>query len=57
MEKKTRVLIEQIKDQVSMGKSQHFTKIEIYEVLNEGSIVNCIITDVYENTLRATLIP
>ena len=55
--KKTRVLIEQIKDQVSMGKSQHFTKIEISEVLNKGSIVNCIITDVYENTLRATLIP
>ncbi len=53
---KVRVLIEQVKDKVSIGKSQHFTKIEIPQILNEGSIVDCMITDVYKNTSRATLI-
>ena len=53
---KVRVLIEQVKEKVSIGKSQHFTKIEIPQILNKGSIVNCIITGVYEKTSRATLI-
>jgi threonylcarbamoyladenosine tRNA methylthiotransferase MtaB len=53
---KTKVLIEQVKDTVSIGKSQHFTKIEIHQILNEGSIVDCIITDVNENTSKAILI-
>ena len=53
---RVRVLIEQAKDTISIGKSQHFTKIEIPQVLKEGSIVNCIITDVHENISKATLI-
>ena len=53
---KVKVLIEQVKDEISIGKSQHFTKIEIPQILNEGSIVDCIVTDVYENTSKATLI-
>ena len=53
---KIRVLIEQVKDSVSIGKSQHFTKIEISEKLIEGSIVECIITDVSNNISRANLL-
>ena len=51
-----RVLIEQVKGTVSLGKSQNFTKIEISQILNKGSIVDCIITDVQEDTSKATLI-
>ncbi len=52
----TRVLIEQVKDNVSIGKSQHFTKVEIPQILNKGSIVDCLITNTDENFLQATLI-
>ena len=51
-----KVLIEQVKEKFSIGKSQHFTKIEIPQILNEGSIVNCIVTEVNENISKATLI-
>ena len=51
-----KVLIEQVKEKISIGKSQHFTKIEIPQILNEGSIVNCIVTEVNENISKATLI-
>ena len=37
---KVRVLIEQVKESSSIGKSQHFTKIEIPQILNRGSIVD-----------------
>ena len=53
---KVRVLIEQVKDNVSIGKSQHFTKIEIPKKLNEGSIVNCIICKVNKDISTASLI-
>jgi threonylcarbamoyladenosine tRNA methylthiotransferase MtaB len=53
---KVRVLIEQVKNTISIGKSQYFTKIEIAQKLKEGSIVDCIITDVHENILKADLI-
>ena len=53
---KVRALIEQVKNTVSIGKSQYFTKIEISQKLKEGSIVDCIITDVHENILKADLI-
>ena len=53
---KVKVLIEQSNDKASIGKTQQFTKIEIPQSLNEGSIVNCIITDVFENISKATLI-
>ena len=51
-----KVLIEQVKEKVSIGKSQHFTKIEIPHILNEGSIVNCTVTEVNENISKANLI-
>ena len=52
---KVKVLIEQVKDGISIGKSQHFTKIEIPQILHVGSIIDCIVTDVCENTSKATL--
>ena len=52
----SRVLIEQVKDNVSIGKSQHFTKVKIPQKLNQGSIVDCFITSAHENFLQATLI-
>ena len=53
---KIKVLIEEIKDGVSIGKSQHFTKIKIPQILNQGVIVECVITEVHENISKATLI-
>ena len=53
---KVKVLIEQVKESSSIGKSQHFTKIEIPQILNKGSIVDCIISDVHENISKATVI-
>ena len=53
---KNKVLVEKVKNSISFGKSQHFTKIEIPQTLNEGSIVNCIITSVHNNISKATLL-
>ena len=53
---KARVLIEQVKETSSIGKSQHFTKVKIPQILTKGSIVDCIITSVHENILIGTLI-
>ena len=53
---KVKVLIEQVKESSSIGKSQHFTKIEIPQILNKGSIVDCIISDVHEKRSKANII-
>ena len=53
---KEKVLIEKVKNSVSFGKSQHFTNVEIPQKLNEGSIVNCIISKVEKNISKANLI-
>jgi threonylcarbamoyladenosine tRNA methylthiotransferase MtaB len=53
---KKRVLIEKVKNSVSIGKSQHYTKIEIPESLTVGSIVECVITNVHNNISRASLL-
>ena len=53
---KVKVLIEQIKNNHSLGKSQHFTKVKIAEKLNIGSIVDCIITNVDKDISTASLI-
>lgn len=53
---KARVLVEQVKESSSIGKSQHFTKVKIPQILTKGSIVDCIITSVHENCLIAMLI-
>ena len=53
---KAKVLIEQVKKSTSIGRSQHFNKIEIPQKLNEGSIVDCRIVDVNENVSYAALL-
>ena len=53
---KTKVLIEQVRENKSLGKSQHFTKIEIPEKLEKGSIVDCTIKNVSGNISKAILI-
>ena len=50
------MLVEQSKENTSFGKSQHFTKIKINKVINEGRLVNCLITDVNDDILNAKLI-
>ena len=50
------ILVEQVKENFSYGKSQHFTKIKLSEKLKEGEIVKCIITDFSENILIAQTI-
>ena len=49
----TTMLVEQSNLTMSMGKSQHFTKMQIKQKLPVGSIVNCKIQGVYENILQA----
>ena len=52
----TTMLVEQSNHYRSLGKSKHFTKIQISQSLPEGVIVNCKIQGVKENILQATLI-
>ena len=52
----TTMLVEQVKENISYGKSQHFTKIKIQETIKEGAIVKCIITDVNQGILNARII-
>ena len=50
------MLVEQTKENISFGKSQHFTKIEINDVIKEGEIVHCMITDINKGILNAHII-
>ena len=50
------MLVEQVKENISYGKSQHFTKIKIKNSIKEGKIVKCVITDTDEGILNAKLI-
>ena len=52
----TTMLVEQSNLTMSIGKSQHFTKMQIKQKLSVGSIVNCKIQGVYENILQAVLV-
>ena len=54
--KKIKVLIEQVTNSISIGKSQHFTKIEINDVIKEGEIVHCMITNINKGVLNAHII-
>ena len=54
--KSTFMLIEQTKENISLGKSQHFTKIAIKDVIKEGEIVQCMITDMNDGILNAHII-
>jgi len=50
------MLVEQTKEHISFGKSQHFTKIEINDVIKEGEIVHCMITNKNKGVLNAHII-
>ena len=50
------MLVEQTKENISFGKSQHFTKIEINDVIKEGEIVHCMITNINKGVLNAHII-
>jgi threonylcarbamoyladenosine tRNA methylthiotransferase MtaB len=52
----TTMLVEQVKENISYGKSQHFTKIKIQKMIKEGTIVKCIIKDVDKGILSANII-
>ena len=50
------MLVEQVKENFSYGKSQHFTKIKLSNNFKEGEIVKCIITDFNNDILNAQII-
>ena len=50
------MLVEQVKENFSYGKSQHFTKIKLSYNFKEGEIVKCLITDFNNDILSAQLI-
>lgn len=52
----TTMLVENVKENFSYGKSQHFTKIKLLNSFKEGEIVNCKITDFNNDTLNARII-
>ncbi|MDC0057442.1 tRNA (N(6)-L-threonylcarbamoyladenosine(37)-C(2))-methylthiotransferase MtaB [Alphaproteobacteria bacterium] len=54
--KSTFMLVEQTKENVSLGKSQHFTKIAIKDEIKEGKIIQCMITDMNDGILNARIV-
>jgi len=52
----TYMLVEQTKENISLGKSQHFIKIAVKDSIKEGEIVQCMITDVKDGILNARII-
>ena len=50
------MLVEKVKENISYGKSQHFTKIQIENTIKEGEIVKCKITDINHGILSAHII-
>ena len=50
------MLVEQIKENISYGKSQHFTKIKIKNPIKTGKIVKCKITSINQDILNAHII-
>ena len=50
------VLVEKVKDNISYGKSQYFTKIQIRKNIKEGEVVECMITNVDKDVLSAKII-
>ena len=45
------MLVEQVKENYTYGKSQHFTKIKIKKNIEVGKIVKCMITDASKDIL------
>ena len=54
--KKTSMLVEQQKNNFSLGKTQHYTKISVNSSIPEGTIVNCKITEFKEGILYSSLV-
>ena len=54
--KSTKVLIEKAKDKISFGKSQYFTKVKINESIEEGKVIDCIITDLDQGILNGNIV-
>ena len=54
--KHTTMLVEQVKENISYGKSQHFTKIQITNSIKTGEIVDCVITGIKQDVLSAQMI-
>ena len=50
------VLVEEVKNNSSFGKSQHFIKTKIDKKINIGQIINCKITDFNDNILKGNII-
>ena len=50
------MLVEQVKDNFSYGKSQHFTKIKLSNNIAEGKVIKCMITGTKEDVLNAQII-
>ena len=50
------VLVERVKENISYGKSQHFTKIQITNSIKTGEIVDCVITGIKQDVLSAQMI-
>ena len=50
------MLVENIIENASYGKSQHYTKIKINDSIKEGELVQCVITDLNQGILNAYII-
>ena len=50
------MLVEYVKENISYGKSQHFTKIKLSNFIKEGEIVKCKVTDFNKDILSAQII-
>ena len=53
--KKELILIENNKDNISLGKDQNFIKVKVEENVKEGVIISCIYTGVDGDTLLAKI--
>lgn len=53
--KKELILVENNKNNISLGKDQHFIKVKINERIKEGKIISCIYTGVDGDTLLAKI--
>ena len=47
------ILIESSDKQESIGKDQHFIKVQIDQQIQEGNIIPCIYTGIYNDVLLA----
>ena len=50
------ILTEQVKENFTYGKSQHFTKIKIKNNIKTGELVKCMVTNVNNDILFGHLI-